>query len=559
MTELYAGYLLKGKYRMVKPLGQGGEGSVWLALHLQTEQLWAIKIIWKTRQGRERHELDMMKQLHHPSLPRIIDTAEEEDKVFLVMEYVHGRSLEMILREKGPFSPEQVLDVGVQIGNALCYLHGRKIPVLHLDIKPANIIRKKEGTLVLVDFGAARKATGSPGKEKNWGTAGFAAPEQYDPDGVLSEQTDLYELGAMLYYLLAGVCYVPDGEKDRIPGCPDRLADIIRTCLRQEPGRRYSSARQLCRALGKAGRRQRRRKKKRETGIALLLAAAAVLAAGKGVAEEFLRQGKKVWNYQELLREALCVGEAESFACYQKAVFMKPGKKEAYLQYLRQADADASFTLEEEEKMRLLLHTIPLGGSETYEEILARSPEQYGEVAAVLGMIYWYDYEGEGGEDIGTGWFMKAAAAGEETEGSPAWSVRASLFAHMGSYAARLGKEDENGERENSMRAYWEDLGELLKQDFAGYEYPVTVLRFYGEALERIAFGTVDLRKTGTAGKEMEERVMEILAKAGEIREKNRETQSEALEVEYREILNRGNTALEMIAHMEEYEQNRET
>ena len=122
------------------------------------------------------------------------------------------------------------------------------------------------------------------------------------------------------------------------------------------------------------------------------------------------------------------MGEAESFACYQKAVFMKPGKKEAYLQYLRQADADASFTLEEEEKMRLLLHTIPLGGSETYEEILARSPEQYGEVAAVLGMIYWYDYEGEGGEDIGTGWFMKAAAAGEETEGSPAWSVRASCL-----------------------------------------------------------------------------------------------------------------------------------
>ena len=153
---------------------------------------------------------------------------------------------------------------------------------------------------MLVDFGAARKAAGGTGKEKSRGTAGFAAPEQYDPDGVLSEQTDLYELGAMLYYLLAGVCYVPDGEKDRIPGCPDRLADIIRTCLRQEPGRRYSSARQLCRALGKAGRRQRRRKKKRETGIALLLAAAAVLAAGKGVAEEFLRQGKKVWNYQEL-------------------------------------------------------------------------------------------------------------------------------------------------------------------------------------------------------------------------------------------------------------------
>ena len=266
MTELYAGYLLNGKYRMVKPLGQGGEGSVWLALHLQTEQLWAVKIIWKTRQGRERHELDMMKQLHHPSLPRIIDTAEDEDKVFLVMEYVHGRSLETILREKGPFSPEQVLDVGVQIGNALCYLHGRKIPVLHLDIKPANIIRKKEGTLVLVDFGAARKAAGGTGKEKSRGTAGFAAPEQYDPDGVLSEQTDLYELGAMLYYLLAGVCYVPDGEKDRIPGCPDRLADIIRICLRQEPGGRYSSARQLCRALGKAGRRQRRRKKKREKG-----------------------------------------------------------------------------------------------------------------------------------------------------------------------------------------------------------------------------------------------------------------------------------------------------
>ena len=140
MTRLQTGEVLSGKYRILKALGKGGEGSVWLAVHLQTVQLWAVKEILKRGDGQEFHEINMMKKLQHPSLPKIVDVLEDEAHCFLIMEYVRGHTLEEWLKQKKRFSPEDVLEVGDEISNVLCYLHGQTLPILHLDINPANII-----------------------------------------------------------------------------------------------------------------------------------------------------------------------------------------------------------------------------------------------------------------------------------------------------------------------------------------------------------------------------------------------------------------------------------
>lgn len=559
MMKLEAGYVLAGTYRLVRPLGKGGEGSVWLALHLRTGQLWAVKVIARQSGGQELHELEMMRQLRHPSLPRIIDVEEDGPWLCLVMEFIPGRSLEAIMEAGGRLSLEQVLDVGIQMGNVLGYLHSRPVPVFHLDVKPANVILKGDGTLVLVDFGSARKAAKEPDEYGRKGTMGFAAPEQFDMDCGVNQQTDLYGLGAMLYYLISGNYYGTDTADRHLAGCPELLAGVIRTCTRVNPEERYSDASQFCQALGKARRRYFGRRRRRCLGIALLLMASAAGLAGRGLAREFSLQGERQWDYEALLREALCVPEEERLSYYQKAVYVAPQRKEAYLQYLREADRDAVFGQAEEEGLRLLLNSIPRGSSQTYEELLAATPECYGEVASVLGMVYWYDYEGEGGRSIGAGWFQKAVLVAEELGNEvpqPGWAIRSRLFSHMGSYFERIGKEDENSERESSAGAYWEDLGGLLELDMSGYGYPLTLLRFYREALGQITFCTGDLKRAGVTETEMEEMIGEILARAEDT---YKETGGDELGWEFLEkIRAQGDTAREMAGHLRDYQEQTE-
>jgi serine/threonine-protein kinase len=134
----------------------------------------------------------------------MIDVLETDEGIVLVMEYVRGENLQQIMDRRHRLTPELTLDAGIQIGQAVRYLHSRKEPVFHLDIKPANIICAEGGRLVLADFGAAfRGNIEEDGKRR--GTDGFAAPELYDPEAALTGAADIYELGAVLYYLISGV------------------------------------------------------------------------------------------------------------------------------------------------------------------------------------------------------------------------------------------------------------------------------------------------------------------------------------------------------------------
>ena len=108
------GDVLDGKYRLVRRLGEGGEGTVYLALHLQTEQFWAVKEIRMEHAADRCHELEMMKNLKNEHLPGIIDVVRREDSVCLVMEHVRGKSLERFLAEGYTASSQQTADAALQ-------------------------------------------------------------------------------------------------------------------------------------------------------------------------------------------------------------------------------------------------------------------------------------------------------------------------------------------------------------------------------------------------------------------------------------------------------------
>ena len=160
---------------------------VYLAVNEKVNKHWAIKEVKKegvenfeTVHQRLLTEADILKRLHHPNLPDIVDIIENEETFLLVMDYIEGRQLESIVQEYGPQKEETVVNWGKQLCDVLSYLHSQNPPIIYRDMKPANVMVQKDGKVVLIDFGTAREFKASQAEDTLClGTCGYAAPEQY--------------------------------------------------------------------------------------------------------------------------------------------------------------------------------------------------------------------------------------------------------------------------------------------------------------------------------------------------------------------------------------------
>lgn len=207
------GTILQERYEIIKILGAGAMGRVYLAHHLGLGDLRvAIKELeihvdpetLELVASEFQREATILAHLDHPGLIRASDFFEEEGQCYIVMEYVAGPTLYEVLEQSaGPLPVDSVLEWADQLCDGLEYLHSRTPPILHRDLKPGNILLDDLGRVRLIDFGIARfqgpsmrTATVLAGA----GTAGFAPVEQYS--GGTDERSDIYALGATLYYLL---------------------------------------------------------------------------------------------------------------------------------------------------------------------------------------------------------------------------------------------------------------------------------------------------------------------------------------------------------------------
>ena len=350
------GEVLAVKYRLTRRLGKGGEGSVYLAVHLQTEMFWAIKEIpWKEEEtdGAVCHELQMMKQLKNRHLPQIIDVLRQGESVFLVMEHVRGIPMDRRLKRDQVLSFREVRDVAEQVTETLCYLESRPRPVCHLDIKPSNLILQPDGLIRLVDFGSAWK---EKEQRKRTGTDGYAAPEQYREDSPEPDvRTDIYGLGATLYRMVTGRIWSEASREEGIPDCPAEWSGLMLKCLREDPDQRYQSAALLRDAMGRL-----RKKEKRERGRRQFLAALAMAFPSAALCISILPStidlsADESWNYEKLISEAAVVSAEESYSFYRRAVFLEPDRSDAYLHFLSDAQMDGDLSEEEEIRQRLRL------------------------------------------------------------------------------------------------------------------------------------------------------------------------------------------------------------
>ena len=273
------GNMYIGKYTVIRKLGQGGEGCVYLARDEDLQRLVAIKKVNRKEQDGEEEkqlvkEADFLQQLRHPMLPVIYDLVWE-DAWYLVMEYIQGTTLHNYVERSGYVQEEQACVWAGQLLDILMYLHTRKTPVIYRDLKPDNVMVCPDGRLKLVDFGAAyRRSFGGEQEHGMAATLGYAAPEQF---GKLlnhggqageckasyagqriyaDERSDIYALGKVLYYIVTGADpakppYTSLSIRDYQPLLSDRLERLIRKCIMDDPAERYQVVSEIRRDLDK--------------------------------------------------------------------------------------------------------------------------------------------------------------------------------------------------------------------------------------------------------------------------------------------------------------------
>ncbi len=252
------GTVFAGRYRMVTRVGRGGMGEVWRADDLVLRTPVALKLVYSTSPGaRERllREVRLARQITHAAVCRVFDVGEADGQAFYSMEFVEGEDLSTLIRRAGRLPQERVLAIARQICEGLAAAHAQG--VLHRDLKPANVLMDGDGAIRVTDFGIAIART--EGADRTIiGTPGYMAPEQLTAGAPLSERTDIYAIGLLLYELLVG--QRPFADTGRVPGVPPRpsalvpdvdprLERIILRALAPAPSDRPASAAAMADAL----------------------------------------------------------------------------------------------------------------------------------------------------------------------------------------------------------------------------------------------------------------------------------------------------------------------
>jgi len=259
-----------GSYRVLKQLGKGGVGSVYLAIHQHIHRQVALKVLNAEYANnpdvvsRFLHEARVVNLLKHPGLVQVSDFGQLPDgTVYIVMEYLEGKTLLDLLREHGRLDELRALEIANQIASTLAAAHAKRI--IHRDLKPENIILEPDPALrgervKVLDFGLAKQLdakAGVPYKTRSGellGTPVYMSPEQCRGDIPVQEATDVYSLGIVLYEMLAGrppflsesvgmmlvhhLSSEPPLLVDMAPSVSPKVAHLVHQMMRKDPAQR---------------------------------------------------------------------------------------------------------------------------------------------------------------------------------------------------------------------------------------------------------------------------------------------------------------------------------
>jgi serine/threonine protein kinase len=276
----HKGFFL-GSYRLLRPLGKGGMGAVFLAQHEMMRRQCAIKVLPQTQIDKHSSVLERfyveaqaVASLDHQNIVRAYDVSKEvkdnKEIHYLVMEYVEGQDAQIMVQESGPLDYVKAAEIIRQTANGLAHAHEHGL--VHRDIKPANLLIDKKGVVKVLDLGLARFHDDSGAasltaahNETVLGTADYLSPEQALNSHNVDQRTDLYSLGCTAYFLLTGHPPFPDGSvaqrlvahqvkqpkaiAEERHDAPPELTAIISKMMAKNPDERYENAAEVATAL----------------------------------------------------------------------------------------------------------------------------------------------------------------------------------------------------------------------------------------------------------------------------------------------------------------------
>ncbi len=243
--SLKEGDLLNNKYKIESILGTGAQGSVYVCTNIDLGNQWAVKHF-----NGSMNEKEILVKLNHVSLPKIADIFQDDKGSYIIESFIEGKSLDDLFKEREQFNEEEVTQWMVQLCEALQYVHSKNI--LHMDIKPKNILVTEDSRAILIDFGiSAHKSEDKNESYKVYGYSPlFCSPEQEGGKGAVDIRSDLYSLGATIYYLLTK--HSPKQAKKIREYCPylsTEFSGIIEKSVQSDKDLRFETVASLKEAL----------------------------------------------------------------------------------------------------------------------------------------------------------------------------------------------------------------------------------------------------------------------------------------------------------------------
>ncbi|GCD10804.1 serine/threonine-protein kinase [Clostridium tagluense] len=244
---LNSGYILDRKYEVIKTLGKGGMGTIYLCENKRLGNLWAIKeVVQDIKNTGILTEANILKNLNHVGIRRIVDIFYENNNLYMVQDYVEGQTLKEYVKENGKMNTEKTCRITSDLCDILCYLHNQKPAIIYRDIKPSNIMITPSGKIVLIDFGISKVYKSDTEQDTvSAGSNGFAAPEQYGL-GKCCAQTDIYGIGMLIYFMVKGKIPTtgiePLLDENYEADIDGKIKVIIQKCVKIDIVDRYISA-----------------------------------------------------------------------------------------------------------------------------------------------------------------------------------------------------------------------------------------------------------------------------------------------------------------------------
>ena len=260
------GSIINDRYQIIKTLGEGGMANVYLAHDEILDRNVAVKVLRGDLANDEKfvrrfqREALSASSLSHPNIVEMYDVGEDDGQYYIVMEYVDGKTLKQVLKQRGHLSITEVVDIMLQLTDGLAHAHDAYI--IHRDIKPQNIMILSNGMIKITDFGVATALNSTQLTQTNsvMGTVHYLPPEQANGKGS-TVRSDIYSMGIMMYELLTGL--VPYKGESAVeialkhlreplpsvrkvdPTIPQSIENVIIRATAKNPKNRYTDAREM--------------------------------------------------------------------------------------------------------------------------------------------------------------------------------------------------------------------------------------------------------------------------------------------------------------------------